>query len=135
MGTALELSYLYTKPWRAGSEDRIFDQIYYDWNNGYAHPPFWYGDRDKNGNWVEGLAKEFTLGGLYTVGHVVVEPEIPGKGPSHFAIPTNHYEAGKQLCFEKQTGHLPNVHYQLKPCDEINIEKIYYPPSNLFPYN
>ena len=125
LGTALELSYLYTRPWQREYKEEIFEgEDYYDKEAGYGDPPKWY----------KGLGQLFSLGGMYA-GHVAVTIGTPADGPYHFAIVTNHYEGGRQLCFEKQTPHLPDVYYRLIPCDEIlyPIEQVVYPPS-VYPF-
>lgn len=123
LGTALELSYLYTRPWQAGYKDKIFEvEDYYNINVGYGEPREWY----------EGLDQLFSPGGMYA-GHVAVTDGTPAVGPYHFAVVTNHYEGGRQLCFEKQTPHLPRVYYRLIPCDEIAIKEFVYPPS-VYPF-
>ncbi|HDQ73893.1 MAG TPA: hypothetical protein ENN19_17620 [Chloroflexi bacterium] len=114
MGAALEVSYLYTKPWR--------DEI--PLSASYLGPASGYGAIEK---WHELVktslyfhpAWEMKPGTLFVFA-------VPAGGLKldyvHMAVLASNSE---EMCFEKQSPHLPNAYYQFRFCKDILLE---YPP-------
>jgi hypothetical protein len=128
MGTALEVSYLYSKSSfvkRALNTPRYFNTA-----NGYGDVQSWRDLRPEAFYYILGVA---LMPGdmLVQSAKPYMDPLLRAQGrddvvssiPKHFMAATDHFQDGLRLCFEKGGTEHP---YQLRPCSWIVAGSIFY---------